>query len=271
MSAAGRARTPTTSLTSTTPGIDINDGYIADARRRHRRDFRVADVTRFTPGTIEPADMVLVNSLLHHLDDEETHRTLSSLPPLVTADGMVHILDLVLPDALSPAALLAKLDCGRYPRRVDDWREHFLLRISTEADFRAVHVCRTLGDGLFSRQREDVTQLSIAIPVFNEEAVVPELLQRVRACSPRFQAALTSCSLSTMAAAIERCRCSRRPPKTIRGFRIVVLVSETSATRPRSARRWHTCSGDAIVLMDGDLQDVPEAIPSFIHRYRAVV
>ena len=106
-------------------GIDINDGYIADARRRHRRDFRVADVTRLTPGTIEPADMVLVNSLLHHLDDEETHRTLSSLPQLVTADGMVHILDLVLPDELSAARALAKLDRGRYPRRVDDWRSMF--------------------------------------------------------------------------------------------------------------------------------------------------
>jgi SAM-dependent methyltransferase len=106
-------------------GIDINDGYIADARRRHRRDFRVADVTRLAPGTIEPADMVLVNSLLHHLDDEETHRTLSSLPQLVTADGMVHILDLVLPDELSPARALAKLDRGRYARRVDDWRSIF--------------------------------------------------------------------------------------------------------------------------------------------------
>jgi SAM-dependent methyltransferase len=106
-------------------GIDINAGYIADARRRHRRDFRVADVTRLTPGTIEPADMVLVNSLLHHLDDQETHRTLSSLPQLVTADGTVHILDLVLPDELSPARALAKLDRGRYPRRVDDWRSIF--------------------------------------------------------------------------------------------------------------------------------------------------
>jgi SAM-dependent methyltransferase len=106
-------------------GIDINDGYIADARRRHGRDFRVADVTRLAPGTIEPADMVLVNSLLHHLDDDETHRTLSSLPQLVTADGMVHILDLVLPDEWSPARALAKLDRGRYPRRVDDWRSIF--------------------------------------------------------------------------------------------------------------------------------------------------
>jgi len=106
-------------------GLDINDGYIVDARRRHGRDFRVADVTQLTPGTIEPADMVLVNSLLHHLDDEETHRTLAALPPLVTSVGTVHILDLVLPDALSAPRMMAKLDRGRYPRRVDHWRKLF--------------------------------------------------------------------------------------------------------------------------------------------------
>src|SRR5512141_493278 len=49
-------------------GLDINEGYIADARRRYGRDFRVADVTRFVPGTIEPGDMILLNSLLHHID-----------------------------------------------------------------------------------------------------------------------------------------------------------------------------------------------------------
>ena len=85
----------------------------------------MADVTRLEPGTIEPADMVLVNSLLHHLDDDETHRTLASLPPLVTPDGTVHILDLVLPDELSPTRAMAKLDRGRYARRVDHWRSIF--------------------------------------------------------------------------------------------------------------------------------------------------
>ena len=106
-------------------GLDINAGYIADARRRHGRDFRVADVTRLERGTIEPADMVLVNSLLHHLDDDETHRTLASLPPLVTSDGRVHILDLVLPDDFLPARALARLDRGRHARRVDHWRSIF--------------------------------------------------------------------------------------------------------------------------------------------------
>ncbi len=106
-------------------GLDINDGYIADARRRHGRDFRVADVTRLAPGTIEPADVILLNSLLHHLDDEEAHRTLAALPPLLAPGGSVHILDLVLPDRPSIPRAMARLDRGRYARGVADWRAIF--------------------------------------------------------------------------------------------------------------------------------------------------
>jgi SAM-dependent methyltransferase len=106
-------------------GVDINDGYIADARRRYGRDFRVADVTRLAPGSIEPADVVFVNSLLHHLDDAEVHRTLAALPGMATPDGTVHILDLVLPDALGAPRVMARLDRGRYARRADRWRALF--------------------------------------------------------------------------------------------------------------------------------------------------
>jgi trans-aconitate methyltransferase len=106
-------------------GLDFNEGYIADARRRYGRDFRVADVTRLAPGTIEPGDMILVNSVLHHLDDQETHRTLAALPQLMTATGTVHILDLVLPASLSPHWVMARLDRGQYARSVDAWRALF--------------------------------------------------------------------------------------------------------------------------------------------------
>jgi SAM-dependent methyltransferase len=106
-------------------GVDINPGYVADARRRHGRDFRVADVTRLAGEPIAPADFVLVNSLLHHLDDGEVHRTLAALPPLLTPHGTVNILDLVLPDAMSMARLMARLDRGRYARPVEQWRAIF--------------------------------------------------------------------------------------------------------------------------------------------------
>lgn len=106
-------------------GLDINPGYIADARRRYGRDFRVADVTTLTPGMIEPADMILLNSLLHHLDEAETHRTLAALSPLVAPGGSVHILDLVLPERWSLSRVMALLDRGRYPRSTGDWRSIF--------------------------------------------------------------------------------------------------------------------------------------------------
>jgi SAM-dependent methyltransferase len=106
-------------------GLDIDPGYIADARRRTGADFRVADVTRLEPGTVEPADMILVNSLLHHLDDEETHRTLASLPALLAPGGAVHILDLVLPARVSIKRTIARLDRGRFARSLDAWREIF--------------------------------------------------------------------------------------------------------------------------------------------------
>lgn len=106
-------------------GLDINEGYIADARRRYARDFRVADVTRLVPGSVAPADVVLVNSLLHHLDDAGVSRTLSAAHDLLTPDGRIHVLDLVLPEHWSPARVLARLDRGQYARPLDAWSRLF--------------------------------------------------------------------------------------------------------------------------------------------------
>ena len=50
-------------------------------------------------------------------------------------------------------------------------------------------------------------------------------------------------------------------------IRIVVLSRNFGHQAAFSAALAHV-SGDAIVLMDGDLQDAPEAIPEFVDRYR---
>jgi SAM-dependent methyltransferase len=113
-------------------GLDINPGYIADARARHGRDFRVADVTQLDPATLQPADMILLNSLLHHLDDAEVHRLLAALPPLLAPGGAVHILDLVLPERASIHRLMAKLDRGLYARPLDAWRAIFSSHFSVQ-------------------------------------------------------------------------------------------------------------------------------------------
>jgi SAM-dependent methyltransferase len=109
-------------------GIDYNPRYIDSARRRHRRAFVVADVTTFEVPAAERFDCILANSLLHHVDTAGVERVLAHLGDLVSADGHVHILDLVLPDHPSPALLLARWDRGDYPRPMEEWRRLFTAR-----------------------------------------------------------------------------------------------------------------------------------------------
>ena len=106
-------------------GIDLNPAYVRDAERRFGPHFRVADVTtmRLEPG--QGWDCILVNSLLHHLPDAAVDRLLAHLATLLTPDGAVHILDLVLPERPSVARLLARLDRGDHPRPLSAWRALF--------------------------------------------------------------------------------------------------------------------------------------------------
>jgi trans-aconitate methyltransferase len=106
-------------------GIDFNPAYIESARRRHGREFLVADVTTYKVPTDQRFDLILANSLLHHIDDAGTKRILAHLATLLTDDGFVHILDLVLPERPSLSRFLARADRGDYPRPLEQWRALF--------------------------------------------------------------------------------------------------------------------------------------------------
>ena len=106
-------------------GIDINGQYVRDARRRHGREFLVADVTKYRVGTGERFDFVLLNSLLHHLDPAGTAHLLSHVAELLAEDGHVHIIDMVLPPEQSLARRLAQWDRGDYPRLLEEWLRIF--------------------------------------------------------------------------------------------------------------------------------------------------
>jgi len=101
-------------------GVDINPRYIAYARRRYGREFLVADVTA-GPDLGARFDCVLVNSFLHHVDDAQAHRILGRLAPLLSPDGHLHALELVLPAGRSVARLLARLDRGAHARPLAAW------------------------------------------------------------------------------------------------------------------------------------------------------
>lgn len=106
-------------------GIDHNLRYLEYARRRYGRDFLVADITHWALAPTARFDFVLINSFLHHVDTPSARGILSHLRALLTDDGHVHILDLVLPERLSVARVLARLDRGGLPRPLRDWKEIF--------------------------------------------------------------------------------------------------------------------------------------------------
>lgn len=106
-------------------GIDINERYIGMARRRYRRDFVAADATTYTVAAADAFDFVLINSFLHHIDDPSVHKILSQAATLLTHDGFVHSIEVVLPPRRGLPYLLAKWDRGNFPRPLDQWHSLF--------------------------------------------------------------------------------------------------------------------------------------------------
>ena len=106
-------------------GMDINPAYIRQAQRRFRRNFVVADVTKYRVGSAERYDFVFVNSLLHHLPDDAVHNLLQHLSTLLTTNGRIHILELVLPEQPFLARKMAQWDRGKYARPLAQWESLF--------------------------------------------------------------------------------------------------------------------------------------------------
>jgi trans-aconitate methyltransferase len=106
-------------------GVDVNERYVHSARRLHGRNFLVADVRKFMTSLEERFDFILVNSFLHHLNNEDSIDILSHLQSLLTANGHIHMLELVMPEERSVARLLARLDRGRFARPLVEWRALF--------------------------------------------------------------------------------------------------------------------------------------------------
>lgn len=110
-------------------GVDYNPGYIEDARQRHGREFVVADITQYDVAPDQRFDFILVNSFLHHVDDASVRRILRHLATLLTDDGHVHALELVMPEpderGVGMARRLARWDRGEYARPLEAWRRLF--------------------------------------------------------------------------------------------------------------------------------------------------
>jgi len=110
-------------------------------------------------------------------------------------------------------------------------------------------------------------RISIAIPLHNEEAVIPELLSRLKKTltsiegGPHEIVLVDDGSTDSTAAALEEA--ARSDSKLV-----VVVLSRNFGHQAALTAALDNVSGDAVVLMDADLQDRPEAIPLFLEKYR---
>jgi len=106
-------------------GIDINPKYIELARRKFKRDFRVGDVADYRAAAGDQYDFVLVNSFLHHIDDSTAFGILANLSRLVSPDGHIHCVELVLPEHNGLTKWFAMHDRGKFARALPEWRAVF--------------------------------------------------------------------------------------------------------------------------------------------------
>lgn len=109
-------------------------------------------------------------------------------------------------------------------------------------------------------------RLSLAIPVHNEEAVLPELLGRIAAVLNLLPGGpheivfvddgSTDRSLTILEEAAQR------------DSRIVVVsFSRNFGHQAAISAAIDHVSGDAVIIMDADLQDTPESIPLFLEKF----
>jgi len=110
-------------------------------------------------------------------------------------------------------------------------------------------------------------RVSIAVPAYNEEEVLPLLLTRVRAVlaalpgGPHELVIVDDGSSDGSLALLEREAAGDR------GLRVVALARNFGQQAAVTAALDHV-TGEVAIVMDADLQDAPEAIPEMIDWYR---
>ena len=109
-------------------------------------------------------------------------------------------------------------------------------------------------------------RVSVAVPLYNEEATVPELLHRIGAAldrlpgGPHELVVVDDGSTDRTLALLERAAAS--------DARLTVIsLSRNFGHQAAVSAALDHVSGDVTVVMDGDLQDPPELIATFVEHY----
>jgi polyisoprenyl-phosphate glycosyltransferase len=109
-------------------------------------------------------------------------------------------------------------------------------------------------------------RVSVAIPVYNEELVVPELLRRVGAVLDGIPGGPHEIVIVDDGSRDQTLPMLRAAAATDPRLVVVALSRNFGHQAALTAAIDHV-TGDAVMLMDGDLQDAPEALPTFLEWY----
>jgi dolichol-phosphate mannosyltransferase len=109
-------------------------------------------------------------------------------------------------------------------------------------------------------------RVSVAIPIYNEEEVVPRLLERTGAvldALPGGPHEIVLVDDGSSDHTFEMLEAAAEEDSRL----VVVALSRNFGHQTALAAALDHVSGDASILMDGDLQDPPEAIPTLVEKY----
>jgi len=110
-------------------------------------------------------------------------------------------------------------------------------------------------------------RVSLAIPVYNEEAVVPELLRRTTAVLDSLPGGPHEIVLANDGSSDRTLEMLEQAAEKDARLVVVDLSRNFGHQTALTAALDHV-SGDVAVLMDGDLQDPPEAVPKLLEAYQ---
>jgi glycosyltransferase involved in cell wall biosynthesis len=108
--------------------------------------------------------------------------------------------------------------------------------------------------------------LSIAVPMYNEESTIPELLQRTGAVLGQIPGGPHELLFVDDGSSDRTLQLLEQAAQADSRISVIALSRNFGHQSALSAALDHAI-GDAVVLMDGDLQDAPEDIPLLVERH----
>ena len=110
-------------------------------------------------------------------------------------------------------------------------------------------------------------RLSIAIPLHNEESVLPELLRRTRIVLDQIPGGPHEIVFIDDGSSDRTFEILEEAVENDPRIQVISLSRNFGHQAAITAAMDHV-TGEAAVIMDGDLQDVPEVIPQFVEKYQ---